>query len=356
MTKRQYNLDLLKALAIISMVICHAVIQFAYHIPGYEQDMPYRIADIFFGDYLVVAHGFMFAMGVGIVYSRRQEPADNIRRGIRLYLLAFVLNFFRYGIYMLADAIIEGRFLKETYFAFFAQDILHFAGLAMILTGILKKWKLSPYKILGIGIALSAIGGPIAFVCHRQPVFDYILGHFIYTTYDGSTFALFNWYIFVAVGIAFGTILKRTEDKDRFYGRLLRISLAVMIVYIALTAVFGPLFMTKRHWCYAISLPESIGMLSIDMTLLSAFYFLLKKVDVSRFSVFITMSRNIKQIYCIHWCIIGFVDSIFCYLLGYVFHYPFMYLFSIPVLVASYWLAKWWNGRKRKRVNGDGSK
>ena len=66
-TGRQYNLDLLKALAIIAMILCHAVIQLGMHHTGYERDVAYWIGDYFFGDYLAVAHAFMFAMGVGIV-------------------------------------------------------------------------------------------------------------------------------------------------------------------------------------------------------------------------------------------------------------------------------------------------
>ena len=69
--RRQYNLDLLKALSVIAMVICHAVIRLGPQHPGYEQDIPYLIGDYFFGSYLGVAHAFMFAMGVGIVYSRK---------------------------------------------------------------------------------------------------------------------------------------------------------------------------------------------------------------------------------------------------------------------------------------------
>lgn len=75
---------------------------------------------------------------------------------------------------------------------------------------------------------------------------------------------------------------------------------------------------------------------------ISAFYFLLKKVDASRLSVFITMSRNVTEIYIIQWCVIGFVDSIFCYFIGFKFSYPFIYLFGMALIVISYWIAKLW--------------
>ena len=86
---------------------------------------------------------------------------------------------------------------------------------------------------------------------------------------------------------------------------------------------------------------------SIDLTLLAAFYFFLKKVDVSRFRVFITMSRNLNRVYCIQWCILGFVDSIFCYLLEIVFPWWNIYLFGVALIILSAWLAQRWAYRKR---------
>lgn len=199
-----------------------------------------------------------------------------------------------------------------------------------------------------IGVILSAIGGPLAFAVQGSYVANYLLGHFITTTEECSCFVFFNWYFFVGAGLLFGAILRRTEDRDRLYGRLLCAAGPVMLLYIVLSAAFGPLFLTKNGWYYAVSLPEAAGLLSIDLTLLGAFHFLLKKADVPRFSVFITMSRNVKQIYCIHWCILGFVDSIFCYLLGVVFPWAVIYLFGIVLTVLAPWIAKRWTERKRR--------
>ena len=35
-TKRQYNLDILKTLAVISMIMAHAILQFGRHKPCFE--------------------------------------------------------------------------------------------------------------------------------------------------------------------------------------------------------------------------------------------------------------------------------------------------------------------------------
>ena len=71
---RLYELDLLKALAIVGMILCHCAIRLGQHWPGFEQDVRYLIGDIVFGDYLAVAHAFMFAMGVTVNYSKKNSP------------------------------------------------------------------------------------------------------------------------------------------------------------------------------------------------------------------------------------------------------------------------------------------
>ena len=345
---RLYELDLLKAVAIIAMFICHAVYMLGAHIPTYEQDVEYFIADYVFGSYLAVAHAFMFAMGVGIVFSRKSDPVYLIKRGVLIYVGAFVLNFFRYGIYALIDGIIEGVFMDETVYAFVVQDIYHFAGLALIFTGVLKALKLKEWHIFVVGVALSILGTHLAFLYSGHPVWNYILGHFVITTYDDATFAFFNWYIFVGFGMWFGKILMGCDDKDKLYRIVLFVSLPVMIVYIVLSCVFGAMFLTKNGWYYAVSLLEGIGLLSIDMTLLSAFYFLLKKVPVHRLSVFVEMSKNLTPIYCAQWCLIGFIDSVFCYLMELVIPYWAEYVIGVVLIFVCYWIAKGWRIIKNK--------
>ena len=78
-----------------------------------------------------------------------------------------------------------------------------------------------------------------------------------------------------------------------------------------------------------------------------AFYFLLKWVSASKLRAFLEMSRNLTPIYLIHWCILGFIDSIFCYLLEITFSWPVVYGIGAALIVLSVWLAKRWVNRKQ---------
>lgn len=346
--ERRYELDLLKVAAIVGMILCHAVYMLGAHHANYEKDIAYFVADYIFGCYFAVAHAFMFAMGVGMVFSKKNKPLDLVKRGIFIYIAGFVLNFFRYGIYALIDGLIEGQFAEETVYAIVVQDIFHFAGLALIVTGAFKAMKMKEWHILLVGAVLSVLGAVFAFSFNGHPAANYLLGHLIVTTEDDSTFAFLNWYFFVGFGLLFGRLLRDAKDEDKLYRIVLLVSAPVMTAYIVLSCVFGTFFLTKNGWYYAVSTIDAIGLLSIDMTMLSVFYFVCKKVPKRRLFVFIETSKNLTPIYVAQWCLIGFVDSIFCYLLEFDIPYWAQYLFGMVLIFICYWIAKGWRILQRR--------
>ena len=140
---RQFELDIAKTFAIFFMICVHVSHHMATMDYSTYHGTPLRvIIELFAGP--TAAPLFMFAMGVGTVYSSRRQPVNLIRRGIWIFVLGYILNFFRYGIYALAGGIIEGEFMEETLYALTAQDILQFAGLALIVTGILYYFRRFP--------------------------------------------------------------------------------------------------------------------------------------------------------------------------------------------------------------------
>ena len=346
--ERQYNLDLLKAVAIICMVICHAVENPAAYRPEYSNEFLYTFADIILGSYVVVAHGFMFAMGVGMVYSRRNAPSDLIVRGIKLLILAYCLNFLRAGVYYLTYDILNGLHTEKAFLKLFGPDILQFAGLAHIATGIFKKLKLQEIHMLGIGLILSMIGTMAATFDTGNQVLNLLFGLIIATAVNYTNFSFCSWYIFVGAGLLFGKILQGTSDKDKLYKALLIASSIIALLYILGTVKNGYFFLSVLNAYYVASPMEAFGLLSIDFFVLSLFYFLLKKVDVSKFKLMIEMSKNINSIYCIHWCIICATEFVFCFLLGMVPSYAVLYPYGVVVLVVSFLLARLYQSWKAK--------
>ena len=338
---RQYELDLLKALALVTMTICHAIIALGKHQGGYNADFPYWLGRVVIGDYFAVAHAFMFAMGVGITYSRKSTPSDLMRRGLRIYILGYILNFFRYGIYNLALMLFDSSAkLSKVIVTTLTPDILQFAGLALIFTGLLKQFKLNELHIFIVGSALSALGTIIPFIDTGNFALNYIIGHFINTTTDTSYFSLFHWYFFVSCGLLFGAVIRRVEDLERFYRRTMIIFGSIAAVYLAASFVFGEFFLSRWRTYEAASLPEAVGLLSIDLFLLTVFHYILKKVDISKLSFCVEMSKNVNEYYMLHWIILGFIDAIFCYLLGIKFSYTICYIAGILLVAVSFGLIR----------------
>lgn len=336
---REYNLDLLKAFAIIFMVICHPMLCLGEYIEGHENNFWYFFGDVILGDYFVGAHGFMLAMGVGIVFSRNNTPQKIILRGIKIYFLAYVFNFFRYGIYSIGYYFWGGILLEEAIYAIIFQDILQFAGIALITTGIFKALKLNEKHIFLIALMLSTITTFIPNIDMKSTILNALISTFVYTTKEDTYFCFFNWYIFVATGILFGKTLKKIKNKHSFYVNLFKIFFPLMFLYILLSFKYGAHFLTRDTFYYVASPLEALGFLSIDFSLLSIFYFLLEKFDVSKFKIFIGMSKNLTKIYIIHWLILGFIDAIFFTIMGYKISYLQIYLFSIALLIVSVYLA-----------------
>lgn len=343
---RMIDLELLKALAIIAMILCHPVLRLGVQRPGYQREFLFFFGDVILGDYLAVAHAFMFAMGVGVAYTRRGAPKQLMGRGVRLFLMGYALNFFRYGLLALLDGLISGVFEPETLEALFGPDILQFAGLALLATGVFRKLKLREGHIFAIGLLLSAVGAGLPFVDTGNYVLNLLLGHFVVTTGDTSCFAFLHWYVFVAAGLLFGSILQRTGNPDRFYRRLKLAAGGVMVVYLTTSCIFGAMFLCRSRNYYAVSLPEAAGLLSIDLFLLSAFHFLAPRASDRRIRVFLEMSRNVTPIYCIHWCLLGLIDGVCSYLLGVTFSWPVIYGIGLMLIIVSFLLARLWRKRK----------
>lgn len=339
---RQYNLDYLKALAIISMILCHAVMQFGAHTENFANDFAYRFGAHILGTYIAVAHAFMFCMGVGMVYSRKTHPKYLLIRGIKLFLLGYVLNFFRYSIYIIVAGALTDEFRNVFWHTLYIQDILHFAGIAMMLTAFFKKLKLNNLGILIIAVIMSIIGSIVAFSSTGILIADIVLGSFFTTTTTTSCFTLFNWYIFVALGMVFGNIIRRIQNLNKFYKYTMLISGVVMITYIVLTSIWGFYFLTKERFYFAVSTAEALGFLSIDIFIASLFYFISNATKKKPLAIFVAMSKNVNTIYIIHWCIIGFIDCIFCYFHGFVFPHWFSYIIGIVITLISYILAEFW--------------
>ena len=144
---RQIEWDFAKVFAIILMIMVHF---FAFCTFG-TLDYGYLNKYIFI---LLQCSApiFMFAMGIGMIYTRHDSSKEFIRRGIVLLTVGLIIN----TMYFLSNYS-AGVPLKYSLLSFLANDILQFAGLTFILIGIFKKFNISTLNMMIISIFFSTI-------------------------------------------------------------------------------------------------------------------------------------------------------------------------------------------------------
>lgn len=314
-TKRQIEFDLLKACAVAFMILIH-VYEEMYH-PA--EALPATIWENLLGFVggPLAAPVFMFALGVGIVYSKHNGPKPLFFRGLRIFILAYVLNFARSVLpYLIVCPKAEFDY-DVFYYLFFNVDILHFAGITFMVTALFKKLKLDINLIFLIALLMQVVG--IILDAHfdqfAETVPGYFLGLIFYTGY-GVCFPFLLWYVYPTLGILFARFLTHINDPDRFYLKTFIVSSVLLIVFCCtlyfIDFDFRQLYTIYEDFYYRQTFLHVIFIILVILVVSSIAHFLhkwfyFKAVD----NVIRITSANLNVIYIIQWLIIGWLDVAF---------------------------------------------
>lgn len=306
---RQIEWDFAKFFAIILMIITH---YFAFCSFG---NVDYgKVTNAIFILTECSAPIFMFAMGIGMVYTRHNSPKEFIVRGIKLLFLGLIVN----TMYFLSNYA-AGVPLEYSLLSFLANDILQFAGISFILMGILKKYNIRTIKIFAISIGFSLVATYFSDFTFSNMYLNQFLGNLIETHGQNivSCFPILNWFIIPACGMLFGENLIKCNDKDELYGRIIRpthaLTFILLIVgFITLEGMFsvtGGTVPEKLKYLHA-SIPDIIVLIIMTLFIASACYFLSKKSSQTILNFIRKTSSNITTIYIIQWALILFLTYI----------------------------------------------
>lgn len=315
---RQIELDCAKFAAIFCLALIHCTIEC---IPeeGLASGIPYLFDTVIGGP--LSAPLYMFAMGVGMVYTRNDHPADHMRRGLRLCVLSYALNICRFLIPYLAGWLITGesdKYISPLLYLVMENDILLFAGAAMLTIALFQRLGLTDEAILGIALALSVLGNFLVGVDAGRPLPNILLGYLIGTEDAAgmvhSYFPLLNWFIVPVSGYVFGKRLLRVKNKSLFYGIFSTAALAVTVIYfyVGITRELG-MFGEGQNCYYHITTPDALASICAAVAALGIWYVLARFLPDPALSVMAAVSRNITRVYCIHWVIISFTVNVALY-------------------------------------------
>jgi len=304
---RQLELDVVRGLAILFMLLVHVHEAFAAY--PFAPTWGTRLIRFLGGP--PAAPVFMFALGVGVVYSRRSTVKALALRGLRLFVLAYALNFVRDSLSLCAAYLLTGEAenLEDAVTYFFAIDILAFAGLACLFFAAAIKLRFRTVHYIAAALLCAAANLPLSRITFESPAL-YRVTDLIWGTSEYTWFPFLTWIPFPIAGYLFGQLLLRCRDKQRFYKDCLWISIPALLAFV----IFARLQDIDIGWVdgfwersyFQHTLMGNLILLNMVIAWISVFFFLTPQLpDFVRNSL-CRWSRNITEMYVIHWLILGF--------------------------------------------------
>lgn len=313
-TGRQFELDFARGMAVVFMIFVHVMIVFS------NKDVvntPYgQIVDIFGG--VPAAPVFMFLLGCGIVFSKKNDAKTLTKRGIGIFISGYALNFFRAVLpTIIGELVITpnpkslSEIMPELYIAFFNVDILQFAGLAFLFFALLKI-----VRINDIGIVCCIVIGLLLnqFIPHQlegqilAPITSLFIGGDNHLSY----FPFLTWICYPLAGYLFASILQLSTDKTRFYLFVGLVSGLLFNIYFFIAITFNLSTGYESESAYYFH-GAIINLYYVAFVLfwISILYFISRKFPLKMQRFFEKLSRETSHIYIIHWLFIGLLALVF---------------------------------------------
>lgn len=355
---RQKELDLAKCGAVLCLALIHCIIECTPE-EQLVSGIPYLFDTVIGGP--LSATVFMFVMGVGAVYQDSQSTRDGVLRGLRIMLISYMLNICRFLIPYLIGYGITGdteKYIDPLLYKVLCNDVLLFAGMALVLIALFRKIKLKDWQMAAIAFAASAAGTMLNGVDVNNALGNILLGYLIGTEDAAgmvmSYFPLLNWLVFPVSGYIFGKRLLRLKDKNLFYGILSAICVPVATIYYAVGIVYERgMFGEGQNCYYHLQFSDAVGAILSTLGVLGLCHFLIRHLPEWVSSLSQKISRNITSIYCIHWVLVVYITNLGLYIWRGTQVLPVWQtlLLGAAIEIAAIYIAAIWQ-QIRKRVRG----
>ena len=309
-TGRQYEFDLAKVAAIFFMVIIHVADNMS---AVAETKNAFAVLLDFTGGPLA-APVFMFAMGVGMVYTKHSEPADFAKRGLCMIASGYALNFFRETVLMIAAKVlsVDTVYEKALIDTIGTVDILHFAGMAFLFAALFKKLNAAAPAVFFGALVMQAAGTCVTGMFDAMPkALQYLLGLLFYTNQYVS-FPSLLWFVYPAAGILFGSVLQHITDKDRFYKSITAgsaVTLTAVTVCVKAMNLDLESFFTGNEY-YVQNLFGSLWILSIVLIFTGICYAISKRLSERAIRRISETAASVNTIYIIQWLLITYTIAV----------------------------------------------
>ena len=316
---RQKELDLARAFIIFCLALIHVAIECSSD-EALTSGIPYLFDTVIGGPFS--APMYMFVMGIGMVYTTKNTPYKHFVRGLKIFILGYLLNVCRFVIPYSIGYAITGEYatyIEPFIYKALGNDILVFGGIAMMVMAFFIKLKLSNGVMLIIATIMCAFGTLLNGVDVGSPMGNIFLGYLIGTEDAAgmvlSDFPLLNWMMFPVCGYVFGSVLKKVKDKKLFYLTFSVPAIIIAIMYFTYGIYFEKgMFGEGQNCYYHMIFSDVLASLLLTIGLIGVYYGLLKVIPKWIESIAVSISGNITSVYCIHWVLVSFVVNVWMYI------------------------------------------
>lgn len=292
--ERNQTADLLKGFAVLFMIQVHITEKFLH---TNIHNLTFGRVSLFLGG-TPAAPVFMIIMGYFL--SLKKNLLYYIERGVILFLGGILLNIglnFFYLVKYFQNQIIGENPLEYI----FGVDILPFAGLSIIIIGLLKEIFYDRYYFYLItGLLVAFLSDYLPTLNEDSaPLLRYILS-FVYGCSDWSYFPLFPWLFYPLVGFTF----KLMSEKFSIKYSLPAILISLIILALLSVRSFEQVIVLQDYYHHGISLAIW------NVAFFVVWFFILDKLEnyLSKNPVVIYIKwigKNVTTIYVFQWLIIG---------------------------------------------------
>ncbi len=320
-TGRQNELDLSKAVVIFFLATIHAYVECSTDDQLWS-GLPYFFDSVLGGP--LAAPMFIFSMGIGLAYTKKNSADEIMRRGLHIGIAGFLLNICRFLIPSLVGYAIThdyNRYIEKLYYLVFGNDILQFAALAMILMSVLIKFNITPWKIWSIALLMNIAAMPLNEIYTDITPLNIFLGHFIGIDNQEETvmsdFPLLIWFLMYATGYVWGVYLKRLKNKDKFYLMISPVCAVVTAVVLPLEYIlkFGMMGGPGANVFYHCNTWEMFVCIAVQFAMLGFYHLLSKYIPDKMQEIAFSVSRNVTIVYCIQWTLVWWAADVFIYIM-----------------------------------------
>ncbi len=296
--------DILKGLAAFLMVQIHITELFID--PAGKGTLVGEASLFLGGPFAAVV--FMVVMGYFIALNKH-SISENVFRGIRIFILGFLLNF-GLNLHLLLNIFYSGWPHNPLQYLF-GIDIFYLAGLSIIILAFFKlfgKWQ--EWAAMALFIVVGSITGTLnekLTLENHYFVLPFIAGH-----YSWSYFPLFPWLAYPLAGFIFARFENQVTSfilKNKKAARALIVSIAVPVLIFFRWGVNTTIDLPSYYHHTFLFIFWAIG--------LTFLWVLVIRLAVKQFlqsqtaNFFCNIGRNITAFYVIQWLIIGNLATVF---------------------------------------------